>query len=47
MTKEKLYALLKLIWPTVYRIINGGVYFLINLVKTIVKMSIEQIKGTF
>jgi hypothetical protein len=27
----------------VYRIINGGVYFVLNLIKTIVRMSVEQL----
>lgn len=39
--------ILKKIWPTIYRVINGSLYFLLNLIKSIVKMSIEQIKGSF
>lgn len=47
MNKERAYALLKAVWPTIYKIINSGIYFLINLVRTIIKMGIDQIKGTF
>lgn len=38
---------LKQVWPTIYRVINGSFYFLLNLLKSIVKMSIDQIKGSF
>jgi hypothetical protein len=37
---------LKQIWPTVYRIINGSVYFLLSTTKAIIKACIEQIKGS-
>jgi len=33
------------IWPTVYRIINGFLYFILSLVKGIVSIAISQIKG--
>lgn len=46
MNKERLLAFLKSIWPTVYRIINGGFYFLLNLIRTFVRVTIEMIKGT-
>jgi hypothetical protein len=42
-TTPKLQAFFKAIWPTVYRITNGGLYFVLNLLKTIVKMSIQQV----
>jgi hypothetical protein len=37
----------KKIWPTIYRVINGGIYFLLYLIKSIGRMSIDQIKGSF
>ncbi len=37
-------ALLIRIWPSIYRIINSTLYFLISLVKSIVKYSVRQIK---
>lgn len=40
-------VILKQIWPTVYRIINGSLYFLLTTCKSIIKMSIDQIKGSF
>lgn len=33
------------IWPAIYRIINGFLYFLLSLVKAIVKIAVSQIKG--
>ena len=38
---------LKQIWPTIQKVINGTFYFLINLIKSIVRASIDQIKGSF
>lgn len=38
---------LKQIWPTIYRVVNGSFYFLMSTIKSIIKMSIEQIKGNF
>lgn len=34
-----------LIWPTIYRIINTILYFFLSLIKSIIKIAIEQIKG--
>ncbi len=45
MNKERLLAYLKAIWPTVYRIINGGIYFILNLIKTFFRLAMEEIKG--
>lgn len=45
MNKEKLYAYVKFAWPTIYRIINDGLYFLINVIKSIVRIAIDEIKG--
>lgn len=42
-TTPRLQAFLKQIWPTVYRIINGGVYFILNLIKNSVRMAVQQI----
>ncbi len=33
------------IWPTIYRIINTILYFFLSLVKSIIKIAIDQIKG--
>ena len=37
---------LKQIWPTVYRVINGIIYFLLHFLKNLVQLSIKQIKGS-
>lgn len=47
MNKERVYALLKTAWPTVYSIINGFFYFLFTLIRGSVKLAIRQLKGTF
>lgn len=36
---------LKKIWPTVNRLINDFFYFLITLIKGIVKYAIRQVQG--
>lgn len=33
------------IWPSVYKVINGTLYWLINFVKNLIKMMIGQIKN--
>ena len=33
------------IWPTIYRIINSFIYFILSLIKTIVSIAINQLKG--
>ncbi|MCL4418885.1 hypothetical protein M1146_02150 [Patescibacteria group bacterium] len=33
------------IWPTIYRVINAVIYFVISLIKGIVTLAIKQIKG--
>lgn len=33
------------IWPAIYRIINGLLYFLLTLVRAIVKIAVNQLKG--
>ncbi len=43
--KEKLFAYLKAVWPTVYRLINDGLYFLLRLLKSTIHDMIEQLKG--
>jgi len=45
MNREKAYAYLKLAWPTIYRVINDGLYFLINVIRYIVRIAIDEIKG--
>lgn len=45
MNKERAYAYLKAVWPTVYRITNGFFYFLLTLIRGSVKLAIRQLKG--
>jgi len=33
------------IWPTIYRIINSFIYFILSLIKTTVSIAVNQIKG--
>ena len=33
------------IWPTIYRIINSFIYSILYLIKTVVSIAINQIKG--
>lgn len=40
-------VILKKIWPTIYRIVNGFFYFILNFIKTVVRLAIEQVKGGF
>jgi hypothetical protein len=37
--------LLKQLWPTLYRVINGTVYFFFRLLIDGIKLAIAQIKG--
>ena len=43
--ENKLKTIAIKIWPTIYRIINSFIYFLISLIKAIVSIAIKQIKG--
>lgn len=36
-------ALMK-VWPRMYRIINSLFYFILNLIKSIISLSIKQVK---
>jgi uncharacterized membrane protein len=45
--QPRIIILLKLIWPTVNRAINSTFYFVVSTIKSIVKSSIDQIKGGF
>jgi hypothetical protein len=40
------YRFLKNIWPTVYRIINSFLFFVLSMTKKTVIYAIKQIKGT-
>lgn len=42
---SQLMYYLKKIWPTLYKIINGLLYFSVHLIKSIVSRSLEQIRG--
>lgn len=33
------------IWPKIYRIINGFLYFLLTVARAIVKIALSQLKG--
>lgn len=39
-------SFLKSIWPTVYKIINRFLYFLVSLIKGIFKYAFRQIKDS-
>ncbi len=43
-TTTKLKSLLIEIWPIFYRIINGSVYFIFRVVRSSIKIAIQQIK---
>ncbi|MDP2649395.1 MAG: hypothetical protein Q8P10_00970 [bacterium] len=45
MKQSGFYYFFKKIWPTVYHIINGLLYFILSLIKDIIKFAIQQIKG--
>ena len=45
MRENKFLIFLQRIWPTIYRIINGLVYFILNFIKKFISLVIEQIKG--
>jgi len=38
---------LKKIWPYINRAINSSLYFILNVIKGIIKTGIDQIKGSF
>lgn len=44
-TPTRFQAVMKQIWPTIYKIINNTLYFLIDLLRSAVKIAIEQIKN--
>ncbi len=44
-TTTRFQAVMKQIWPTIYRIINNTLYFLIDIIRSGVKIAIEQIKN--
>ena len=39
------YKFLKQVWPYIYRGINSAIYFIINIIKYIVREGIEMIKN--
>jgi len=43
--ENKFKTILIKIWPTIYRIINSFIYFILSLIKRIVSIAINQIKG--
>ncbi len=44
--QSKFIIIMKKIWPTVYRWINASFYFILNLIRNIIKGIIEQVKGS-
>lgn len=42
--QSKLYQFLKNVWPYIYKAINNTIYFIFNLVRTVIKESIQMIK---
>ncbi len=47
MNKEKAFALLKVVWPTIYRLINNFLFFLYSIIRGGIRIAIDQLKGTF
>ena len=43
--KEQAYAYLKEVWPTIYRIINGGLYFIFTVIREFVRLAWQEIRG--
>lgn len=43
--ENRVIIFLKQIWPTVYRIINQGLYLIITGLKNSIRMAYQQIKG--
>lgn len=43
--KTKAYAVLKQIWPTVYKIINSSLYFLLTVIKSMIRTAMDQIEN--
>lgn len=43
MEKTRFQRLLISIWPSIYRVINDALYFLLKIIKRTVKLAIEQI----
>jgi hypothetical protein len=44
-TETRFLSFMKMIWPTVYRGINGFFYLILTSTKNAIKYAIEQIKG--
>ncbi len=36
---------LKSIWPTVYKIVNGAFYFILNLIKSTISLMLASLRG--
>lgn len=45
MERNKFLIFLQTIWPTIYKIINKLFYFILNSLKKIISLIIDQIKG--
>lgn len=43
--ENKFKTFLIKIWPTIYRIINKILYFILSLIKSVVSIAINQTKG--
>jgi hypothetical protein len=42
---NRFIIVLKEIWPTIYRGINSMLYFLFGVIRTGVKVAVQQLKG--
>lgn len=47
MEQSRLKQLLVSVWPTLYRIINSFLFFLLSTIKSIVLYTLRQLKGGF
>ncbi|MDQ5901152.1 MAG: hypothetical protein QG600_730 [Patescibacteria group bacterium] len=45
MNKEQIIANLKVVWPSIYRMINGFFFYLIRITRAAIAIAKEQIKG--
>lgn len=43
--KERIVAYLQLIWPTVYRVINNGLYWIYSVIRSGIRIAMDQFKG--
>jgi len=44
-TTTRFQAVMREIWPTVYKVINTSVYFVFGLIRSMIKIIIQQIEN--